>query len=201
MPVPTFILASGSPRRAELLGRLGLPFQVSPPHADEQVRPGEAPSKYARRLARDKAEAVAAGRREGLVLAADTVVTLEGRIFGKPRGQGEAREMLALLSGRRHEVITGVAIREVAADRLAVDHASSSVLFAPLSPSDLDWYLTTGEWSDKAGGYGLQGAGAWLVESVEGCPSNVIGLPPHLVRRLLAEVGWPLDRLLAEAAG
>jgi septum formation protein len=197
MPVPTLILASGSPRRAELLGRLGLPFQVSPPPAEEELRPGETPSETACRLARDKARAVASGRREGLVLAADTVVTLDGRLFGKPRDPGEAREMLALLSGRRHEVITGVALREIAAGRRAADHASSSVRFAALSPSDLDWYLATGEWSDKAGGYGLQGAGAWLVESVEGCPSNVIGLPPHLVRRLLIQVGWPLDRLLA----
>jgi septum formation protein len=201
MSLPPLILASGSPRRAELLGRLGLPFEVSPPRIDERPLAGEDPAGTARRLARDKAEAVAAERRQGLVLAADTVVALDGRIFGKPREAQEAREMIGLLSGREHRVITGVALLEVASGRRADGHALSSVRFARLSVSDLEWYLSTGEWGDKAGAYGLQGAGAWLVESVEGCPSNVIGLPPHLVRRLLAEVGWPLDRLLARAGG
>jgi septum formation protein len=196
MTVPSLILASGSPRRAEILGRLGLPFRVSVPHTDESPRPGESPGATAERLARGKARAVAAALHEGLVLAADTVVTLEGRFLGKPGGEAEAREMLELLSGRTHEVITGVALRDAARGRGASGRESSSVRFAPLSPSDVAWYLGTGEWSDKAGGYGLQGAGGWLVEGVEGCPANVIGLPPQLVRRLFAELGRPLEDLL-----
>jgi septum formation protein len=196
MTCPSLILASGSPRRAEILGRLGLPFRVEVPHADESPRRDEEPAATARRLACAKASAVAAGLDEGLVLAADTVVTLGGRLLGKPGGEGEAREMLELLSGRTHQVITGVAVRDAAAGREVSGREISTVRFASLSPADVAWYLGTGEWSDKAGGYGLQGAGGWLVERVEGCPANVIGLPPQLARRLLARIGHPLESLL-----
>lgn len=196
MTVPPLILASASPRRAEILGRLGLPFRICVPEADESPRAGESAGETAERLARGKAAAVASELEEGLVLAADTVVSLEGRLLGKPRDESEARAMLELLSGRTHRVITGVALRDVATGLAVSGRESSSVRFARLSPADVAWYLDTGEWSDKAGGYGLQAAGGWLVERVEGCPSNVIGLPPQLVRRLLGELGRPLASLL-----
>lgn len=190
MPVP-IVLGSGSPRRRELLTQLGLEFHVVAPDIDESVRAGEAPVSYVHRLAVEKAHAVrAATAGDTLVIAADTTVDLGGEILGKPESLGEARDMLSRLSARTHRVHTGIALCRD--DRTLSEVSTSLVTFAPLSPELVEWYLTTGEPFDKAGGYAIQGAGAVLVQRVRGSVSGIIGLPVHAVARLAAELGVDL---------
>ena len=183
------ILASGSPRRRELLAGLGVDFEVRPVDLDESVGPGEAPPAYVERLARQKARAQA--RPGELVLAADTTVVVDGRILGKPEGPADARRMLAALSGRWHEVLTGVALFDPADERLAAGLATTRVRVAELAADRIDWYVATGEPLDKAGAYAIQGLGALLVEEIEGNYSNVVGLPIPLTARLFTELGHP----------
>ena len=182
------VLASTSPRRAELLGGLDLLFDVRPPDIDETPLPGEAPAPYVERLARAKAAAVVAA--DTVVLAADTTVDLDGTILGKPSTSSEAADMLAALSGRAHLVPTGVAV----ATRLGVEPVtvSTSVRFAALTPSDIEWYIDTGEPFDKAGGYGIQVAGGLFVRSIDGSQSNVVGLPLEETRELFTTCGLEL---------
>ncbi|MDO9176282.1 MAG: Maf family protein [Actinomycetota bacterium] len=188
MPI---VLGSGSPRRRELLTQLGLEFHVVAPDIDESVRAGEAPVSYVHRLAVEKAHAVrAATAGDTLVIAADTTVDLGGEILGKPESLGEARDMLSRLSARTHRVHTGIALCRD--DRTLSEVSTSLVTFAPLSPEIVEWYLTTGEPFDKAGGYAIQGAGAVLVQRVRGSVSGIIGLPVHAVARLAAELGVDL---------
>jgi len=180
------VLASASPRRARILESLGIPFRVAVSAVDETLRPDETGETAVERLARDKARSVAA--RESLpVLAADTEVLCDGRILGKPGSPGEAMEMLARLSGRTHDVVTGVCLIADGSVRSAVER--TAVTFAPLSEADRAWYVATGEPMDKAGGYHVGGRGALLVESIVGSPSNVEGLPVRLVLRLVREAG------------
>lgn len=181
------VLASASPRRAALLRAIGLDFIVAPPTVDESAGPGEGPRPLAERLARAK---VTAGRplpSPSLVIAADTVVVVDGTLFGKPRDDGDARRMLRVLSGRTHQVITAIALRARPEEEIACESVTSQVTFAPLSEEEIAWYVATGEGADKAGAYGLQGIGALFVTAVEGSYTNVIGLPldrlyPHLRR-------------------
>jgi septum formation protein len=179
-------LASASPRRRELLASIGLDAVVRPADIDESVRQGERPIDYARRLASEKATAVAPGHGE-LTLAADTVVALAGEIFGKPADDAEATWMLGRLAGRVHEVITAVAVR--GEQGLAVDHEVTRVTVAPLGDADIAAYVASGEPHDKAGAYAIQGAFAAFVDHLDGTWSNVVGLPLPLVRRLLAPYG------------
>jgi len=191
---PRLVLASASPRRRELLALLGLEFSVRPVDLDERALAGEAPAAHVRRLAREKA-AAAAGEGE-LVLAADTVVAVDGEILGKPSDAAEARRMLARLSGRTHEVFTGVALRQGgAAPREAVAVARTAVRFAALTGAEIDWYVASGEPFDKAGAYAIQGLGALLVEEIEGNYTNVVGLPLPATRRLFGELGLELREL------
>ena len=162
-----FILASGSPRRRQMLTDLGLQFEVRPADIDETPAAGEAPANYVLRLAREKAAAVA----PGLVLAADTTVDFDGQILGKPADRVEAIAMLQRLSGRHHFVHTGVALGE----RSFV--CSTLVTFRVLPPAEIEWYVDTGEPYDKAGAYGMQGRAASMVASLTGSATNVIGLP------------------------
>ncbi len=183
------VLASQSPRRRELLALLGIAPLVRPAYTDETVRPGETPESYVRRVAAEKATAVPGE----LVLGADTAVVLGYEILGKPRDGEEARRMLRALSGRVHRVLTGVCLRQggpapAVRDRLV----STDVVFAPLSASQIDWYVATGEPLDKAGAYALQGAGGLFVREVRGSVSNVVGLPLHETAELLRAAGWPL---------
>jgi len=171
---PVLILASASPRRQALLAELGLAFVIDPAELDESIRPGESALTYVRRLARDKAELVAGRHAEGLVLAADTTVVLEGRILGKPADAREAEAMLASLAGRTHRVVTAVA---TAGRRRAEETVETEVTFAPCRREALAWYAATGEPLDKAGGYALQGKGGFLVERIRGSHSAVVGLP------------------------
>lgn len=171
------VLASASPRRARILRALGVPFRVTVTGADETLLPGEEAGVAAERLARAKAASV---RDESLpVLAADTLVTCAGRILGKPADAGEAREMLRLLSGRVHEVVTGLCLR--AGGRAVSGLERTSVTFATLDDADVEWYVRTGEPLDKAGAYHVDGRGAVFIEAISGSPSNVAGLPVRLL--------------------
>lgn len=182
------VLASQSPRRRELLGLLGIAPEVRPALTDETPREGETPEAYVRRVAAEKAGAVAGA----LVLAADTAVVLGGEVLGKPRDAGEARRMLRALSGRTHRVLTAVCVRRAAPPWLCEALVESQVDFAPLSEAQIDWYVATGEPLDKAGAYALQGAGGAFVRQVRGSVSNVVGLPLHEAAELLAKAGLPL---------
>ena len=177
------ILASASPRRAQLLKAAGIRFETRAADVDETPLPGELPDAYVQRLAREKAEAVARTAPGRVVLGADTTVVVDRRILAKPADAAEAREMLEQLAGRPHEVLTGVAL--VGAGQPAVAVASTAVWFAPMTSEDIAWYVETGEWHDKAGAYGIQGRISRFVARVEGSYTNVVGLPVSLVCGLL----------------
>ena len=184
------ILASASPRRLELLARLGItPDAVVPAEIDETPRKGEMPNRYACRMAAEKAAAV--GEADSLVLAADTVVAAGRRILPKTESEDEARAALALLSGRRHRVHSAVAVTD-SKGRARLRLSTSLVAFKPLSPAEIDAYLASGEWLGKAGGYAIQGRAEALVRSLSGSHSGVMGLPLHETRALLRAAGYPL---------
>ena len=177
MPLKTTLtLASASPRRAEILAAAGIPFEKKQTQfIDETPIPGESPRDYVIRLAREKARAVTAD----LVLGADTTVVLDSEILGKPADPEEAASMLRRLSGRDHEVLTGICLRTP--DREIADCASTRVWFAELSGAEIDAYVSSGEPMDKAGAYGIQGLASKFVTRIEGCYFNVMGLPIALV--------------------
>ena len=181
------ILASSSPRRADLLRAAGIPFQVFAADVDEAVLKLEPPGEHVRRLAREKADAAFVIHPDAVVIGADTIVLVGGEIMGKPRDEKDAVRMLRLLSGREHEVLTGVAI--VARRGIVVEVAKTRVWVNPLSDAEIDDYVATGEPLDKAGGYGIQGLGSRFIDRIQGSYSNVVGLPVSLVYRLLK--GYP----------
>jgi septum formation protein len=183
------VLASGSPRRKQLLEMLRIPFRVVAPDVDEHVLPGEAPEPYVRRLSRAKAEAVASRAPGDVILAADTTVVLDGVIFEKPESPAHAVEMLERLQGRTHEVLTAVAVAQDGELAQALD--VSRVTFRPVDRATLEAYVATGEPMDKAGAYAIQGLGAPLIERVEGDFFGVMGLPLRLALDLLARFGRP----------
>lgn len=190
------VLASGSPRRRDLLASLGLEFEVIPPEIDERRLPEEAPGAYVERLAREKAIAVSTPDR--LVVAADTAVVHQGHLLGKPAHPEEARAMLRRIQGTDHEVFTGLAVaswdgpREV---RAVVD--VTAVEFLTMTEEEIADYVASGEPMDKAGAYALQGRGSVFVRKVSGNPFTVIGLPIHLLGPMMAAAGHPLDRFRA----
>jgi septum formation protein len=181
--MPRVILASASPRRAALLRAAAIPFDVQPAEVDETRHDGEAPERYVRRVAIEKARAVAAGAPEAVVLAADTTVVVDGQILAKPVDAADARRMLRLLSGRSHEVLTGVCVARGRDEETHV--VSTRVTFAPLADDEIDWYVASGEPSDKAGAYAIQGLASRFVTRIEGSYSNVVGLPVALVYEML----------------
>ncbi|HEX9705575.1 MAG TPA: nucleoside triphosphate pyrophosphatase [Gemmatimonadales bacterium] len=183
------VLASGSPRRRQLLEMLRIPFRVIPPDVDEHVRPGESPDHYVTRLSRAKAEAVVARAPGELILAADTTVVLDGAVFEKPTSPAHAVEMLSRLQGRTHEVMTAVAVARDGDIAQALD--VSRVTVRPADEATLAAYVATGEPLDKAGAYAIQGLGAPLIERVEGDFFGVMGLPLRLALDLLARFGRP----------
>jgi septum formation protein len=186
---PRLVLASASPRRARILRELGVGFRVEVSNQDESLRPGEDGAAAVERLARAKGLAVA--RAETLpVLAADTEVLCDGHVLGKPADERDAVAMLRRLSGRAHEVVTGVCVVKGGVARSGVER--SVVRFAPMNEEELRWYAATGEPLDKAGGYHVDGKGALFIETVEGSPSNVAGLPVRLLLRLAREAGLDL---------
>ena len=179
------LLASQSPRRAELLRAAGFEFDIHPANADETVHPGEPAEQYVRRVAEAKARAVLPIAGDRVVLAADTTVVLDGEILGKPIDANDAARMLRLLSGRWHDVLTGVTLASGA--RLLTRVAVTRVEFAPLADSEIAWYLDSGEPADKAGAYGVQGLASRFVTRIKGSHSNVVGLPVALVYAMVRE--------------
>jgi septum formation protein len=190
---PNIILASQSPRRRYLLERAGLTFSVIPSAVDEAAVSAGEPELRVRALAEAKAADVAGRFPESWVIAADTIVVVEEQIFGKPRSEAEARDMLARLSGRTHQVLTGYCLCCRRRERLITESVATDVQFKVLSPVEIDWYIRTGEPFDKAGAYAIQGIGTFLVRRINGSYTNVVGLPvceviEHLIRE--GVVGW-----------
>lgn len=186
------ILASNSPRRRELLERIGIrEFHIVSPDVDESVEAGLSPADMVERLSRRKAQAVAGRVPAGsLVIAADTVVALDGAVLGKPRSEADAFAMLSALSGREHHVYTGVTV--VRGDRALTEHEETAVAFRDVGPEEIRAYVATGEPMDKAGAYGVQGKGALLVERLDGDFFNVMGLPVMRLGRMLERFGVTL---------
>jgi septum formation protein len=196
------VLASASPRRAELLRAAGFSFDILAVDLDERAHDGEAPADYVARLARDKAGAAIqrfeqraqqscrgperSALDDLIVLGADTAVIVDGRILGKPRDDRDAAEMLTALSGRRHEVLTGVSLRSLAGERQLVE--ATGVYMSVLTADDIAWYVASGEGLDKAGGYAVQGLASRFVTGIEGSYANVVGLPIATVSALLREL-------------
>jgi len=193
VPNPRLVLASLSSRRSEILSRLGIRFDVEPADVDESVRPGEAASDYVLRVAADKATAVR--RSDTITIAADTSVVLRGEILGKPTGPEDAAEMLARLSGTVHQVMTGVVVALAAARgpiRIASASETTTVHFAAIPPARIRWYASLAEPLDKAGAYGMQGAGSLFADHIDGSVTNVIGLPIQMVDKLFGDLGFDL---------
>ena len=183
------ILASKSPRRSELLRAVGWSFESSPADINETRRNNEAAVDYVKRLAIEKAEAVAARFSSGLILAADTTVVVDDHILGQPADDEDARSMLKLLNGRWHEVLTGVALLRAGEGNGAVaDYESTRVKFSEMSNEEIDWYVSTGEPQGKAGAYGIQGRASILIEKIEGDYFNIVGLPLRLVYELIRQI-------------
>jgi septum formation protein len=189
------VLASSSQRRVDLLAALGLEFEVSAADIDETRRPDEAPAGYVERVAREKAAAVAAT--DALVVAADTAVVHGGHVMGKPGHPEEARSMLRRLEGDVHEVFTGVAV--AVGDRVESLVDVTEVRMLPMTDDEIAGYVDDGEPMGKAGAYALQGRGGVFVESVVGSPFTVIGLPVHLLPRLVRRVGHDLDDFITSS--
>jgi septum formation protein len=185
---PPLVLASQSPRRAELIGRLGLAFDTVPADIDESYLHGETPPQHAERLSREKAQAVSAGRPEALVVGSDTIVVVDGDVLGKPRDREHAVEMLLRLSGREHEVITGVAVAQGRRVESGIERVR--VRFRALERVSWEEYAATGEPMDKAGAYGIQGFGSAVVERIDGDYFAVMGLPVVRMLTLLERFGW-----------
>lgn len=192
-PCQRVILASASPRRAALLRQAGIRFTTAPTGVEGDVGPpGPDPAQYVERAALAKARSGAADVTDGLVVGADTLVAVDGEALGKPRDEAEAARMLRRLSGRTHEVLTGLALVEVGSGqerRAAATHERTRVTFRDLSEGDIGAYVATGEPMDKAGGYGIQERGALLVSGIEGCYTNVVGLPLGRLVAMLREFG------------
>jgi septum formation protein len=179
------ILASDSPRRKELLRQIGIIFKSYPAQIDESALPGETPEVYAVRVASDKATVASRRIKKGIVIAADTIVVINDRILGKPADEEDAKRMLSMLSGRMHRVITGIAVLDAATGKMVTRTAVTKVWFRILSDKEIKSYVSSGEPLDKAGSYGIQERGALLVERIDGCYFNVVGLPVSLLAEML----------------
>ena len=188
---PWLVLASASPRRADLLRAAGIEFDVTPADVDESMDVKDQPDGYARRVAQLKAEAVIPQARGRSILGADTIVVVDNEVLGKPADAADARRMLGLLSGRAHTVLTAVCLLNPAAELGGVqtDVACTSVEFAPLSPAEIAWYVASGETADKAGAYAIQGLASRFVTRIDGSYSNVVGLPVAVVYNLCKKAG------------
>ncbi len=182
--LPKIVLASASPRRAEILRTVGWPFEAMPVHIDESRRPSEDPAAYVQRLAREKSAAAAAQAPEMIVVGADTTVAIDDHILEKPLDSSDAGRMLRLLNDRWHRVLTGVAVVNPLTAETKVAYEETEVKFAPMSDDEIGWYVSTGEPMDKAGAYAIQGLGARFIERIRGDYFNVVGLPVRLVFEL-----------------
>ena len=191
------ILASSSPRRAEVLRNAGFVFEIRPADVDETRQPHEAAEDYVRRVAQAKARAIAeparADRERAIVIAADTIVLAEGQILGKPRDAEDARRMLRLFSGKTHEVLTALSVINVPAAKEALHVEKTRVEFLKRSEEEMETYIQTGEPLDKAGAYGIQGIAGRFATRIEGCYFNVLGLPLSRLWTTLQSLGWKED--------
>ena len=184
--LPKIILASASPRRAEILRTIGWPFDALAVHIDESRRQDESAATYVQRLAREKAETAAALTVGLNVVGADTTVVIDDQILEKPLDAGDARRMLEMLSGRWHKVLTGVAVVDRKSTETRVAYQETEVKFAVMNTDEVDWYVAGGEPMDKAGGYAIQGQGARFIEGIRGDFFNVVGLPVRLLYELFS---------------
>jgi septum formation protein len=194
MKTPSLILASSSPRRVSYLKQLGYPFRQKHPEVDERPRSREKPRVYVRRIALEKARDLALQNPHSWVLAADTTVVVDEAILGKPRDDREAKKMLRKLSGRWHQVVSGMAL---VSNEKAVQLVATSVTrvrFRTMRESEIRWYVETGEPSDKAGAYAIQGKGGLFVKRIVGSPSNVVGFPVECFYDLVSKAGLPLPK-------
>lgn len=183
--LPKLILASTSPRRAEILRTVGWPFESCPVDIDETRRQDEEAAVYVKRLAKEKAQAAAAVRVAGsTIIGADTVVVIDEEILGKPSDEVDARRMLRQLSGQWHQVLTGIALVNGAPSEIKVALQTTEVKFAAMSEEEIDWYVSSGEPMDKAGAYAIQGLGARFIEGIRGDYFNIVGLPVRLLFEL-----------------
>jgi septum formation protein len=187
------ILASASPRRADLLRAAGIDVDIQPADVDERIGVDEAPEAYVRRIAEAKARAISEHDRERFVLAADTAVVVDGEILGKPLDAGDAARMLRRLSGRSHQVMSGVSLMRQGLPAVATRVEVTVVEFAPLSEAEIGWYVDSRESNDKAGGYAIQGLASRFVTRIDGSYSNVVGLPMALVYQMCTEAGLLLS--------
>lgn len=191
------VLASGSPRRKELLARFGVPFRIQTSDVDETVNLPLSASRVVEELALRKGRDVAAQCENALVIGADTVVVYQGEIMGKPEDEREAAQMLGELSGKEHQVYSGIALLTVdqgEITREVVSHRMTRVWIRDLTPEKVTWYVNTKEPLDKAGAYGIQGLGACLVNRIEGCYFNVVGMSLALLDEMLSEIGYSIAR-------
>jgi septum formation protein len=186
LKLPKIILASGSPRRSEILNSVGWDFEKHVADIDETERPGEQPAAYVERLAREKAEKVASEHPGEIVLGADTTVVVDGQIVGKPLDLGDAKRMLRMLSGRRHEVLTGIAVVRDGTTESALER--TDVSFASMSEIEIQFLAENGEPLDKAGAYAVQAQAALFIEGIQGDYWNVVGLPVSTVYRLVMQM-------------
>jgi septum formation protein len=186
----SLVLASASPRRRELLAAIGIDPIIDPSTLSEPDRnPGESPASYVMRAARGKAREVAGRHPAGMIVGADTIVVVHDRILGKPASARDAARMLRMLSGRWHEVFTGVCIIQNGTGRSAAAHSRSRVHMRRLLQTDLDWYLSTGEYLDKAGAYAIQGYASLFIDRIEGCYFNIVGFPIFTFALLCSRLG------------
>jgi septum formation protein len=186
--LPKIVLGSGSPRRAEILRIVSWPFEIMTPDIDETRQANEDAVPYVERLARAKAEAVAQRTASPLIVAADTTVVIGEQILEKPGDHNEARRMLRQLSGRWHQVITGVVLIDSVTSESKVTSETTEVKFALMSQAEVDWYVSSGEPMDKAGAYAIQGLGARFIEGIRGDYFNVMGLPVRLLYKMWTEI-------------
>jgi septum formation protein len=196
------ILASSSPRRQDYFRLLGLPFSIIPAKLDEKPQPGQTPEDYTRDMAVRKINVILGqlgGRVPRWICGADTVISVDGEIFGKPLDRGEAKTMLERLQGREHEVSTSVALFNGKTQNIDCRTVQSGVRFAPLSEGEIEWYLNTGEWQGVAGSYKIQGLGGCFAAFIKGSYSAIVGLPMHEFYRMLIENGYQYGSSLSPA--
>ena len=179
------ILASNSPRRRELLHQIGIQFKVCPTQTDERVLTNEKPETYVVRVASDKVAVASQSVKKGIVIAADTIVVIDNAILGKPVDKRDAERMISTLQGKIHQVMTGLAVMSAGSKKMLTGLSITKVWFRALAETDIHSYVETGEPLDKAGAYGIQGIGALLVDKIEGCYFNVVGLPISLLGEML----------------
>ena len=186
------ILASSSPRRRDLLIQIGLDFDILPSHRPEEMDPALPPDEMAQKLAQEKALDTASRLTEGLVVGADTIVVLQGKIMGKPSDSEEAFRTLKKLSGRFHEVITALALLDVKSRKMLTGYEKTRVFFRRISDEEIQAYINSGEPMDKAGAYGIQGKGILFVQKINGCYTNVVGLPLVKLAEMFSRMGTTL---------